>query len=124
MTLLMRGGLPPQAAQLYGLLHWPLFFCFAVFVIAFLYWAGPCRPPARYPRLLPGAATAAFLWAFGSYVFSWYVEALANYSAAYGSLATVIVTMTWLWVSAAIILLGAQVNYELTRRPPAPLASK
>ena len=116
---LTRGGLPPQVAQLYGLLRWPLFFCFAVIVIAFLYWAGPSHPPARYLRLLPGAASAAFLWAFGSYIFSWYVQALANYSATYGSLATVIVTMTWLWVSAAIILLGAQLNYELTRHPSA-----
>ncbi len=60
-----------------------------------------------------GAAAAAFLWAIGSSLFGWYVATLGNYTATYGSLATVVVMMTWLWVSAAIVLFGAQLNYEL-----------
>jgi membrane protein len=121
---LSLGALNPEMAWLYGLLRWPAFFSLAVFVITFLYWAGPSRPPARFLRLLPGAAAAALLWAVGSYAFSWYVHTLGNYGATYGSLATVVVTMTWLWVSAAIILLGAQLNFELTRRPSASPSSK
>jgi membrane protein len=104
-------------------MRWPAFFCLAVFVIAFLYWIGPSRPPAGYMRLLPGAAAAALLWALGSFVFSWYVHTLGHYSATYGSLATVVVTMTWLWVSAAIVLSGAQLNYELRRRRVASRAN-
>jgi membrane protein len=117
--LLSFDMLPPGIARLYGLLRWPAFVCVAVFVLAFLYWIGPSRPPAKYLRLLPGAAAAALLWAIGSYAFSWYVHTLGHYSATYGSLATVIVTMTWLWVSAAIVLLGAQLNYELSPRSSA-----
>jgi membrane protein len=126
VALLLIGASPkflaalnPEIAGLYGLLRWPAFFCVAVLGVAFLYWAGPSRPPARFLRLLPGAACAALLWAAGSYAFSWYVHTLGHYTATYGSLATVVVTMTWLWVSAAIILLGAQLNYELSRRPTA-----
>jgi membrane protein len=122
--LLALGAIAPDVAQLYGLLRWPAFFCLAVFVITFLYWVGPSRPPASFLRLLPGAAFAALLWAAGSYAFSWYVHNLAHYTATYGSLATVMVTMTWLWVSAAIILLGAQFNYELSRRPATRGSSK
>jgi membrane protein len=97
-------------------LRWPIFFCVAVVVIAALYWVGPSRPPAPFSRLLPGAALAALLWAAGSSLFGWYVSAMGNYSATYGSLATVAVVMTWLWVSASVVLLGAQFNFERARR--------
>ena len=110
------GPLSQETIWLYGLLRWPLFFCAAVVVIAALFWIGPSQPPARFVRLLPGAALAALFWALGSSLFSWYVATLGNYTAAYGSLATVVVVMTWLWLSASVVLLGAQVNYELLRR--------
>jgi membrane protein len=71
---------------------------------------------ASYVRLLPGAAFAAFIWAVGSSAFGYYVSKMANYSATYGSLATVAILMTWLWLSAAIVLLGAQLNHEINRR--------
>lgn len=109
------GALSQQTVWLYSVLRWPLFFAVAVAVIAALYWIGPSRPPARFTRLLPGAAIAALFWVLGSSLFSWYVAHLANYTATYGSLATVVVVMTWLWVSASVVLLGAQANYELNR---------
>jgi membrane protein len=110
------GALSQQTVWLYTLLRWPIFFCVAVVVIAALYWVGPSRPPAPFSRLLPGAALAALLWAAGSSLFGWYVSAMGNYSATYGSLATVAVVMTWLWVSASVVLLGAQFNFERARR--------
>ena len=109
------GGLPAEAVALYGWLRWPLFFCVAVVSIAALYWVGPSHPPAGFWRLTRGAAGAALLWAIGSSLFGWYVARLGDYTATYGSLATVVVMMTWLWVSAAIVLYGAQLNYELAR---------
>jgi membrane protein len=87
-----------------------------VATIALLYRIGPSVKAASYVRLLPGAALAALLWAAGSSAFGWYVATLANYTATYGSLATVAVLMTWLWLSAAIVLMGAQVNHEIIRR--------
>ncbi len=80
-----------------------------------LYWVGPSHPPRTFWRLMRGAAAAALLWVIGSALFGWYVATLGNYTATYGSLATVVVMMTWMWVSAAIVLLGAQLNYELDR---------
>jgi len=109
------GPVSSETVWLYGLLRWPLFFLVGVIVITTLYWIGPSRPPARFLALTPGAAFAALFWAIGSYAFGWYVATLGNYTATYGSLATVVVVMTWLWVSAAIILLGAQVNHALHR---------
>ena len=109
------GPFTEETVFLYAVLRWPLFFAVAVATIAALYRLGPCVRPAGYLRLLPGAAFAAFLWAAGSSAFGWYVATLANYTASYGSLATVAILMTWLWLSAAIVLLGAQVNHEMNR---------
>jgi membrane protein len=109
-------ALPHEFVQIYSWLRWPVFFCFAVLVITGLYWVGPSHPPRTFWRLMRGAALAALLWAVGSALFGWYVATLGNYTATYGSLATVVVMMTWMWVSAAIILIGAQLNYELDRR--------
>ncbi len=122
--MLSLGVIAPEAARLYGLVRWPAFFCLAVLVISFLYWVGPSRPPENFSRLLPGAACAALLWATGSYAFSWYVHTLGAYTATYGSLATVAVTMTWLWLSAAIILLGARLNCDLSHPASTPASPK
>lgn len=96
-----------------AVLRWPAFFMIAVAGISALYWIGPSRRPARWPWMLPGAMVAALLWAGTSAAFSWYVSTLGNYTATYGSLSTVIVFMTWLWLSATVILLGAELNSEL-----------
>ena len=71
--------------------------------------SGCCR--ARSPRRCSGAAAS---WAF-----SWYVGTLGNYTATYGSLATVVVFMTWLWLSATIVLAGAELNAELEHQTAA-----
>lgn len=94
-------------------LRWPAFFIVAVGSISLLYWIGPSRRRARWPWVLPGAIAASLLWAAASSGFSWYVSTLANYTATYGSLSAVIIFMTWLWLSATIVLLGAELNAEL-----------
>ncbi len=95
------------------LVRWPAFFMVAMMSIATLYWIGPSRHPARFSWVLPGAFAAALLWGGASWAFSWYVSTLGNYTATYGSLATVVVFMTWLWLSAMIVLAGAELNAEL-----------
>lgn len=102
-----------ELQRLLALIRWPAFFFVAVLAIACLYWVGPSRHPARFSWVLPGAAAAALLWAAASWAFSWYVGTLGNYTATYGSLATIVVFMTWLWLSAWIVLAGAEFNAEL-----------
>ena len=94
-------------------LRWPAFLFVAIAAISLLYWVGPSRQRARWPWVLPGAIVASLLWVAASSGFSWYVTTLANYTATYGSLSAVIIFMTWLWLSATIILLGAELNAEL-----------
>lgn len=121
-----------ELERLLRLVRWPSFFVLAALSIACLYWIGPSRERMRFIWVMPGALAAALLWVGASYVFSWYVGTLGNYTATYGSLATVVVFMTWLWLSAAIVLAGAELNAELehqtahdtTTGRPKPLGSR
>jgi membrane protein len=56
---------------------------------------------------------ASILWLAGSVAFTAYVPVFARYDVIYGSLAAVVVLQLWLYASAFILLLGAQLNVEL-----------
>jgi membrane protein len=55
------------------------------------------------------------LWLVASGLFAFYVSAFGSYNKAWGSLAAVIIMLTWLWLSALALLLGAEVNAEAER---------
>jgi membrane protein len=118
--------------QAVWLFRWPVFFVIAIAAIATLYRIGPSRRPVRFTWVLPGAAVSALAWVAASYLFGWYVTTLSDYTATYGSLAAIVVFMTWLWLSVTIILIGAELNAELehqtardtTLGPPKPLGRR
>ncbi len=61
-----------------------------------------------------GSAVAALLWLAASGLFSFYAANFGTFNATYGSLGAVIIGfMTWLWISAIVILLGAELNAEM-----------
>lgn len=80
---------------------------------ATLYRYGPDRRHARWTWLTPGSALAALLWLVLTIGFGIYVANLGNYDATYGSLGTVIVLLTWMYLSSYILLFGAELNSEL-----------
>lgn len=90
----------------------PLAVIFVGGIIAFYRW-GPDRNPARLRWLAPGAALASVLWLVGSIGFSLYVQNFASYNESFGAVAGVIVMLTWMWLSAFIVLLGAALNAEI-----------
>lgn len=81
-----------------------------------VYRYGPDRRDARLRWLSPGAVLSTFLWVVASIGFSLYVSNFGNYDATYGALGAVVVFMLWLFLSAFVILLGAEVNSELERQ--------
>lgn len=94
-----------------------------------LYRFGPCSHHVTLRRLLPGAITAAILWLAITLAFGLYVARLGSYDATYGSLGTVVVLLTWLYLSAYILLLGGELNFELdcfhdlrSKAAPTPIA--
>lgn len=62
---------------------------------------------------MPGIITAMIVWLIVSMVFSFYVENFANYSIIYGTLGTVIVLLIWLYLTAVILIMGAELNAAL-----------
>jgi len=81
--------------------------------LASLYRFGPSRRSARWEWLSLGAIAAALLWIAGSSLLSWYLSNFGNYSATYGSLGAAIGLMSWMWMSAIIVLCGAELNSEI-----------
>jgi membrane protein len=78
-----------------------------------LYRYGPSRSHARLRWVTWGATVATVLWLVASFLFQVYAANFANYSATYGSLGAVIALLMWFWVSAFVVLLGAELNAEM-----------
>ncbi len=83
---------------------------------AALYRFGPDHSKPSWVWLSPGSLAATILWLAGTAGFGVYVSNFGNYGATYGSLSAVIVMLTWLWLSAFVFLLGAEMNAELERQ--------
>jgi len=69
----------------------------------------------KFRELLPGILAALISWLLLSIGFSFYVERFANYSLIYGTLGAVVVLMMWLYMTAVILILGAELNAALAR---------
>jgi membrane protein len=81
--------------------------------LAALYRWGPSREQARWRWISPGAIFAVVVTLLVSALFSWYVASFGNYTATYGSLGALIGLLTWMWISATIIIVGAELNSEV-----------
>ena len=81
-----------------------------------LYRYAPDRPVAVWRRALPGAIIFALGWLLATVLFGVYVTNLANYNATYGSLGAVMVLLTWLYLSAYLLLFGAALNVQIASR--------
>jgi membrane protein len=98
---------------------WAVLLVLLLLGLAVTYRFGPSRAKPRWRWVTPGSAVAALLWGAGSLAFSWYVANFASYNETYGVLGGVIILLMWLYLSALVILLGAELNAELelqTRR--------
>ena len=103
---------PGVGAAVEALRYVPLALLFVGGVLT-LYRVGPCRTPARWRWLIVGALAASALWLAASMGFSLYVRNFASYNETFGSIAGVIVLLTWMWLSAVVVLLGAELNAEI-----------
>jgi membrane protein len=104
-----RLGLTTALARVWTWLHWPVVVLLLLLVVALIYYLGPnIDQPFRY--VTPGSICAVIVWLVASLLFSAYVESFGNYGATYGSLGGMIVLLLYFFVSAAVLLLGAEIN--------------
>jgi membrane protein len=85
----------------------------AAAVAATLYRFGPCRRHAKWRWLTPGSLLFAAAFVGLTLGFGFYVKAFGNYNATYGSLAAVVILLTYLYLSSYILIFGAELNSEL-----------
>lgn len=79
-----------------------------------LYYYGPYRKQ-RWRNVWPGAILATLLWLLATLGFGWYVSHVTNYNVLYGSVGTSIALLSWMYLLAAIALIGCEFNAEIER---------
>lgn len=94
-------------------LRWPVLGGAAVAVALILYRWGPHRRPPGWRWLWPGAIVAPALWLVVSSALTFALREFPGFGAAYGSLASVVALLLWLYVTSMIFLLGGALNAEL-----------
>lgn len=109
-------GFPPWAHTALQILFWAVAVLVVGLGLAALYRYAPNRPDAPWVWVSPGSAAATLLWLIASLGFGFYVSHFGNYNATYGSLGGVVVFLTWLYLSAYIVLMGGELNSELERQ--------
>ncbi len=82
-------------------------------VAATLYRFGPSREDARWQWLTPGSLFTALVSLFLTVAFGFYVTKLTDYNATYGSIAAIVMLLTWMYLTAYVFLFGAELNAEL-----------
>jgi membrane protein len=95
------------------IVRWPVLFIIIAVGLAFVYRYGPSRAEPQWRWITWGSAFAAIAWMAISIAFSWYAANFGSYNKTYGSLAAIVVFMTWLWLSITVILIGAELDAEM-----------
>lgn len=115
LSLRLHIPTPPGSTDFLSSLSGPLIlFTFEILALSTLYRYGPDRQRRTGWRwVMPGAVLASFVLIPASQLFSYYVAHLASYNTTYGPLGAFIVIMMWFFVTAWVVLMGAELNAEM-----------
>jgi membrane protein len=108
-------GIGHTAVLIWDIVKWPVLLIIVSVMISLLYKASPNVRQPTFRWISAGGVVAVILWLIASGLFSVYVSFAGSYNKTYGSLATVIIFLVWLWISNIAILLGAEFNAETQR---------
>ena len=99
-----------------SVLRWPVLAAVMLLGLSVIYRFAPSRENPRWQWVTPGSLTAGLLWVVGSVLFAVYVNNFGSYNDTYGSIGAVVVLMLWLYLTAFVVLLGAELNGEAERQ--------
>jgi membrane protein len=105
-------GVGDTGVLIWDIVKWPVLLVVVSVMFSLLYWACPNVRQPGFRWITPGGVLAVVVWLVASGAFALYVSFAGSYNKTYGSLATVIIFLVWLWITNIAILLGAQFNAE------------
>jgi len=94
---------------------WPILIVGLLAAFATLLYLGPDVAHPRWRFITPGSVFATVVWLAVSGGFALYTSSFGSYNKTWGSLAAVIIMLTWLWLAGIALLLGAEINAETER---------
>ncbi|MFN8026975.1 MAG: YhjD/YihY/BrkB family envelope integrity protein [Acidimicrobiia bacterium] len=112
-SALADAGVPSTARVVLDALVWPVLAVMMMVAVALLYRFAPDRRDPRWRWLSWGAVGATIVWLLASALFALYSSNLGSYDRTYGSLGGVVVLMLWLYLTALVVVLGAELNAAL-----------
>ncbi len=106
-------GIGNTGVLIWDILKWPFLVVIISLLFSLLYWATPNVKQPGSKWITPGGIVAVVVWIIASALFGLYVSFSGSYNKTYGTLATVIIFLVWLWITNIAILLGAEFNAEM-----------
>ena len=103
--------------QTWTIVQWPLVIALAVTGVGLIYYFAP-DADQDWVWITPGAIFATVIWLVASLGFKYYVASMGSYTETYGAIGAVMVLMLWFYISALVILVGAEMNAEIEHASP------
>jgi membrane protein len=95
--------------------QWPILLLGLLLVFAAIFYLGPDVDHPRWQFLTFGTVISVVVWLLASGAFAVFVSRFGTFDKTWGSLAAVIIMLTWLWLSGVALLFGAEINAEAER---------
>jgi membrane protein len=109
------GGAAGAVGWVWWIAEWPLLLVGLLAAFSTLLYLGPDVERRRWRFVTAGSLFATAVWLAASGAFAVYTSMFGSYNKTWGSLAAVIIMLTWLWLAAVALLLGAEINAEAER---------
>jgi membrane protein len=108
-------GVGDDLVVIWGWAKWPVLALVVMMIVALLYYATPNVDFTHFRVISVGAFVAILVWLAASIGFAFYVANFGSYNKTYGSVAGVVITLLWLWITNVALLFGAELDAELER---------
>jgi membrane protein len=110
-------SLAPEAAFVWHWARWPTTALIIMLVTALAYYLLP-DVEQRFKFITPGSITSTVLWLLATWGFTQYADNVTSFDVTYGSLGAAVVLLTWLYITAFVLILGGEINALIEQASP------